>query len=49
MEIQYHTCRRCGHQWTQRYINAKPKCCPACKSYRWDTPKKDEPTKETTP
>jgi predicted nucleic acid-binding Zn-ribbon protein len=30
-----HTCRRCGHKWTPR-TEETPKCCPACKSYRWD-------------
>jgi predicted Zn-ribbon and HTH transcriptional regulator len=31
-------CRRCGHQWLARV--AKPRACPACKSYRYDRPLK---------
>lgn len=30
-------CFRCGHQWESRV--EKPSACPACKSYKWQTPK----------
>ena len=35
------TCLRCGHEWDSRTPD-KPKCCPACKSYRWDMPRQDK-------
>ena len=28
-------CGKCGHEWRPR-IDERPKCCPACKSYKWD-------------
>lgn len=28
-------CLRCDHDWPSRID--EPKCCPACKSYRWST------------
>lgn len=33
-----YTCKRCGHQWTGR-LDAKPKACPRCRSYKYDQPK----------
>ena len=27
-------CRKCGYVWESRKL--KPKCCPQCKSYRWN-------------
>jgi rubrerythrin len=33
------TCKKCGHKWISR-IQTKPKACPSCKAYRWDTEKK---------
>lgn len=33
-------CKRCGHEWDGRN-KGKPKCCPACKSYRFDQPIKE--------
>lgn len=32
-------CKRCDYEWEA--ILEKPKQCPACKSYRWDTDKKE--------
>jgi len=32
-------CRRCGHVWQTRE-GRTPKCCPACKSYKWNVAKK---------
>jgi len=32
-------CLRCGHTWPTRLTQTKPRSCPACRSYRWDTPK----------
>lgn len=29
-------CQRCGHEWQPQKEN--PKCCPACKSYRYRRP-----------
>jgi predicted Zn-ribbon and HTH transcriptional regulator len=29
------TCKRCGWQWDSRV--EKPKCCPGCKSSKWQT------------
>ena len=47
MELE---CLRCGHKWRPRG-ESKPKSCPNCKQYSWDTPKKekkeDDETKET--
>jgi hypothetical protein len=34
-------CQRCGHQWNPR-IDSRPQCCPACKSYNWNKPRKRE-------
>ena len=34
-----HTCKRCGYQWTGK---DNVKACPRCKSYQWDTPRKDD-------
>jgi hypothetical protein len=30
-------CMRCTHQWYSRGPH-KPKACPKCKQYTWDTP-----------
>lgn len=35
-------CLRCGHTWYGR----DPVACPACKSYRWKTPKKNQEKKQ---
>ena len=33
-------CKQCGHKWQSRRVNhAFSRCCPKCKSYRWQTPK----------
>ena len=32
MKIEHH-CQRCGYDWESKLM--EPKCCPACKSYRW--------------
>ena len=34
------TCKRCGWTWAPRIAAGKPKCCPGCKSPRWDEPKR---------
>jgi len=34
------TCKRCGHTWTPRIADVR--ICPACKSYKWDTPKSEK-------
>jgi len=31
-------CKKCGYSWMPRKI--KPRCCPLCKSYEWNTDKK---------
>lgn len=31
-------CKKCGHEWVPR-TEKKPKCCPGCKSYKWDKEK----------
>lgn len=33
------TCKRCGWTWVRR-APGKPKCCPGCKSPRWDEAKR---------
>jgi hypothetical protein len=33
----YATCKRCAYRW--RKNTAKPKRCPSCLSYRWETPR----------
>lgn len=33
-------CKRCGWEWISRKV--KPVCCPRCKSYEYDKPKKEE-------
>lgn len=37
------TCKRCGWTWTPK--KDKPACCPRCKSYEYDKPKKEEESK----
>lgn len=32
-------CLRCGYEWCSR--KKKPKSCPACKAYQWDTKKSE--------
>ena len=32
------TCKRCGFVWVPR--TARPRCCPGCKSHRWDEVKR---------
>ena len=41
-----YTCTRCGHTWTPR-ITRRPKCCPACRSYRFDKPLKPNTRRQT--
>jgi len=37
------TCLCCYHTWQKRnFGDIKPRCCPRCKSYTWDKPKKEE-------
>lgn len=36
------TCKRCGHNWSPRKPNRKPKVCPNCKSPYWDKPRKNK-------
>jgi predicted Zn-ribbon and HTH transcriptional regulator len=33
------TCKRCGWKWAPR-VDGRPKCCPGCKSSRWDEAKR---------
>lgn len=33
-------CNQCGHEWEARVRD--PQCCPKCKRYDWDEPKKGE-------
>lgn len=33
-------CRRCQYEWEKR--KASPKCCPRCKSYKWNVKKEEE-------
>ena len=43
MEVKKHKCKRCGYTWISRLYNGgKPKCCPRCKSAKWETPKKEK-------
>lgn len=37
------TCLKCGHKWESRIKH--PQCCPRCKSYTWDKPKKEKEEK----
>jgi uncharacterized OB-fold protein len=42
-------CLRCGHEWIPTL--PRPRACPACKNYKWDTlpeDKKAEPTEAAT-
>ena len=32
-------CNQCPHEWAQRGVNV-PLCCPRCKRYDWNEPKK---------
>lgn len=32
-------CKKCGWQWTPKNPNKKPRSCPYCKSYYWETGK----------
>lgn len=34
-------CLRCNYEWKSKETK-RPECCPRCKSYRWDKPKKEE-------
>lgn len=34
-----HKCVRCDHEWQSR-VDRLPKCCPKCKSYYWQVPRK---------
>ena len=34
------SCKKCGYSWTS--LIDKPKCCPNCKSYRWDYGKRQK-------
>lgn len=34
------TCQRCGYVWEPK--SGIPKMCTACKSYRWNEPKKEK-------
>jgi len=36
MELPKLFCKRCDYKWIPR-ITEKPKRCPRCKSYYWDT------------
>lgn len=33
-------CLRCGYKWDSN--KEKPKACPNCKSYKWQTKKKED-------
>ena len=37
VKVKKTECLRCGHKWWPR--TAKPKECPACKSYKYENPK----------
>lgn len=37
MEIPKYKCKRCKYEWNAR-ISRKPKACPNCKRYDWDSP-----------
>lgn len=39
MEKTKHKCLRCGYEWEGK---KDTKQCPACKSYRWNVPRKEE-------
>lgn len=34
------TCLRCNHTWIPS--KSRPRACPACKSYSWDSAPKDK-------
>lgn len=38
------TCLRCAHTWIPS--KSRPRACPACKSYSWDTLPKDKQATE---
>ena len=40
MTMPKHKCKRCGYEWTGTK-ETPPKACPACKSYRWQEPKRE--------
>ena len=41
MEAKTYKCKRCKYVWISRLYNGgKPKCCPCCKSAKYDTPRK---------
>lgn len=35
-------CLRCGYTWTPRKTAELPRCCPYCKSPKWNVPKKEQ-------
>ena len=43
IELEKHSCRKCGHLWTPE-IETRPEFCPWCKSKDWNG-KVDEPKK----
>ena len=43
MEIKKHKCKRCDYKWISRLFNGSmPKCCPCCKSAKWQIQRKDK-------
>jgi DNA-directed RNA polymerase subunit RPC12/RpoP len=45
--VMGYRCERCGHEWIPRgNVDEEPKMCPACKSVRWNSPRKTEMTYE---
>jgi len=44
-ELKQLKCKRCGYSWITR--TNSPRCCPKCKSYDWDKPKKEKEIIET--
>lgn len=33
--MKEYKCKKCDYVWTPR-TNKEPKCCPKCKSYKWN-------------
>ena len=33
-------CKRCGYDWVPRK-DGRPRCCPCCKSPRWDEERRE--------
>ncbi len=39
-------CLRCGYVWIPQNPNMESKCCPKCKSYKWNIARDEEGRKK---